>query len=83
MECLQKDAELSYNEHERAKRDYYAAVCNDIKNPKKGWTALISLMGKHPKEPIQAIMTEDGEVTGDKQIAGVFNKYQQTSLSCL
>ena len=59
----------------RAKREYYAAVCNDIKNPKKGWTALRSLMGKHHKEPIQAIMTEDGEVTGDQQIAEVFNKY--------
>ena len=58
-----------------AKREYYAAVCNDIKNPKKGWTALRSLMGKHHKEPIQAIMTEDGEVTGDQQITEVFNKY--------
>ena len=25
-------------------------------------------MGKHHKEPTQAIMTEDGEVTGDHQI---------------
>ena len=59
----------------RAKRDYYTAVCNNIKNPKKGWTALRSLMGKHHEEPIQAILTEDGEVTGDQQIAEVFNKY--------
>ena len=36
-------------------------------------------MGKHHNEPIQAIMTEDGEVTGDQQIAEVFNKYS-TSL---
>ena len=59
----------------RAKREYYAVVCNGIKNPKKGWTALRSLMGKNHKEPIQAILTEDGEVTGDQQIAEVFNKY--------
>ena len=30
-------------------------------------------MGKHHKEPIQAILTEDGEVTGDQQI--VYNYF--------
>ena len=39
-------------------------------------------MGKHHKEPIQAIMTEDGEVTGDQQIAEVFNNFCEQSASC-
>ena len=32
-------------------------------------------MGKQHREPVQAILTNDGEVTDDQQMAEAFNKY--------
>ena len=50
-------------------------VCNDFRNPKKAWIAIKNLRGKQHKETIQAIMTDNGEVTDDLQIVEVFNEY--------
>lgn len=52
-----------------AKKAHLAAACDDIKNPKRAWSELKTLLGKQHREPVQAIMTEDGEVTDDQLIA--------------
>lgn len=70
MGSIQKTEEPNYFQNEKS--IHFATVCNNTSQPKKMWKELSTLMKKHHREPIQAISTNDGEVTCEQQMAEAF-----------
>ena len=64
----------------RSKRAYFEGV---VWQPKKLWTEMNKILGRHVGTPVQLLRTEGGDLTDSRDIAEAINRFLINRIECM